>query len=97
MDRAEIAEAVERGVVEVDRKEAILDHLEMATQGEDLKGIQTRTLEDHPMATTVRDDQVEMVRHLEDHLLEDRLLEDRQDLAFQAQIHQVHQEDLQVQ
>ena len=69
----------------------------MATQGEDLKEVQTRTLEDHPMATTVQDDQVEMVRHLEDHLLEDRLLEDRQDLTFQAQIHQVHQEDLQVQ
>ena len=32
----------------------------MATQGEDLKEIQTRTLEDHPMATTVQDDQVEV-------------------------------------
>ena len=77
-------------------------HLEMAIQGEDRKEIQTHMVGDHLMAMIAQDDQMEMEHHSEDRLLmerrlEDHLLEDRQDLGFQIQVHQVHQESLQVQ
>ena len=71
---------------------AILYHQETATQDEDLNGFQIREMEDHLMAREALDDQMET-----DHRLEDHLVEDRQVLDFQIQIHQVHQEILQVQ
>ena len=64
----------------------------MATPGEVHKEIQIHTVEDHLMAMKALDDQMET-----DHRLEDHLVEDRQVLDFQIQIHQVHQEILQVQ
>ena len=60
--------------------------------GEVHKEIQIHTVEDHLMAMEALDDQMET-----DHRLEDHLVEDRQVLDFQIQIHQVHQEILQVQ
>ena len=72
-------------------------HLEMAIQGEDRKEIQTHMVGDHLMAMVAQDDQVEMECRLEDNHLGDRLLGDHQDLGFQAQAHQAHQESLQVQ
>ena len=56
------------------------------------KEIQTQMVEDHLMTMIALDDQMET-----DHRLEDHLLGDRQDLDFQVQVHQVHQETLQVQ
>ena len=56
------------------------------------KEIQTQMAEDRLMAMIALDDQMET-----DHRLEDHLLGDRQDLDSQVQVHQVHQEILQVQ
>ena len=72
-------------------------HLEMAIQGEDRKEIQTHMVGDHLMAMIAQDDQMEMEHHSEDRLLMERRLEDRQDLGFQIQVHQVHQESLRAQ
>ena len=65
---------------------------EMAMLGGVHKEIQTQVVEDHLMTMIALDDQMET-----DHRLEDHLLEDRQDLDSQVQVHQVHQESLQVQ
>ena len=89
----------------MDMKETITirdEHLGMEMPGEDHKEIQIQMLEDHLMAMTALDGQMEMEHHSEDRLLmerhlEDHLLEDRQDLDSQVQVHQVHQESLQVQ
>ena len=89
----------------MDMKETITvrdEFLGMAMLGEDRKEIQTQMVEDHLMAMTALDGQMEMEHHSEDRLLmerhlEDHLPEDRQDLDSQIQDHRVHQESLQVQ